>query len=153
MKKILILITLLLTITANTQAQTKVVNKNKMPKCVINFIESNYNDREVICYQIDFTNYNFNKIEDYEVLYENGTKLEFLKNGNLKSIDCGRLEHVKWDILPDKLSEFVITKFMREYVMEYSIEYKFKKPYKYEIELSNGLELTFNKKYKLIDID
>lgn len=152
MKRFLILLICgMLTFMAN--AQVKVVQKNKMPKPIVNFVNTNYNDREVLAYQIDFTNYNFKHVEDYEVLYENGTKLEFLKNGSLKSIDCGRLDYVKWHILPEEIKYFIRRRFPRYFVVEYSIEYKWNKANEFELKLNNGLELTFNKKYKVIEID
>lgn len=152
MKRFLtLLICGMLTFIAN--AQVKVVQNNKMPKSIVNFVNANYNDREVLAYQIDFTNYNFNYVDDYEVLYENGTKLEFLKNGSLKSIDCGRLDYVKWHILPEEIAEFIKYYFTQFVVVEYSIDYKFNKPIKYKVKLNNSLELTFNKNYKVIEVD
>ena len=152
MKKFLILI-MCCVMTITIHAQVKVVSKNKLPKNIINFIESNYSDRKVMTYQIDYTNYNFNRINEYEIIYENGTKIEFLKNGQLQSIECGRLDFVKWNIFPEPISYFIKKKFPERLVLDYSIEYRCKKPYKYEVKLNTGLELVFNKKYQLISIE
>ena len=151
MKKLLMMLFCLFTISC-ADAQVKQVSKNKMPKNVVNYVEANYSDREPY-YQIEYVNYNFNRIEDYEVLFDNGTKLEFCKNGELKSIDCGRHDHIELYLLPEEIAQYIDKVFTGFYVLEYDIEFNWNKPYRYEVELTNGITLRFNKKYKLVDVE
>lgn len=82
----------------------------------------------------------------YEVILTDGTNIEFTSSGDWKDIEGKRA-------VPAAL----IPVFIREYVLEYypaeivrSIE---KERREYSIELSNGIELTFNHKGKLIEVD
>ncbi len=82
----------------------------------------------------------------YEVILTDGTSIEFNASGEWKDIEGNR--PVPAGLIPG---------FIREYVHElyptlivHAIE---KDRGEYSIELSNGLELTFNHKGKLVEVD
>ena len=83
----------------------------------------------------------------YDVVLKNGTKLEFDKKGNLTEIDC-KQETVPAQLIPQAIKEYVKDNYAGQSVKKFEI-----KRNEYEIELSNGLDLTFNKHFQLIDID
>ena len=83
----------------------------------------------------------------YDVVLKNGTKLEFDKRGNLTEIDC------KQGIVPDLLIPQAITNYLKENYEGQSVRKIEINRKEYEVELTNGLDLTFNKHFQLIDIE
>ena len=83
----------------------------------------------------------------YDVVLQNGTKLEFDKRGNLTEIDC------KQGIVPVKLIPQAIKNYLKDNYAGQSVKKIEMNKNEYEVELTNGLDLTFNKHFQLIDID
>ena len=83
----------------------------------------------------------------YDVVLQNGTKLEFDKKGNLTEIDCKR------GIVPALLIPQAIKNYLKDNYAGQSVKKIEMNKNEYEVELTNGLDLTFNKHFQLIDID
>lgn len=83
----------------------------------------------------------------FDVIFTNGDKVEFDKNGNWTSISCRR-GRVPEGLVPSSIVRHVRNRYRSVYIVDIDREKN-----KYEVELSNGLELTFNKHGKLIDVD
>ncbi len=83
----------------------------------------------------------------YDVVLQNGTKLEFDKKGNLTEIDC------KQGIVPSQLIPQAIKNYLKTNYTEHTVKKIEIDKNEYEVELTNGLDLTFNKHFQLIDID
>ena len=83
----------------------------------------------------------------YDVVLRNGTKLEFDKKGNLTEIDC------KQGIVPSQLIPQAIKNYLKTNYTEHAVKKIEIDKNEYEVELTNGLDLTFNKHFQLIDID
>ena len=85
--------------------------------------------------------------KNYDVVLQNGTKLEFDKKGNVTEIDC------KQGAVPEKLIPQAIYTYLQENHSGQTVrKIEFNKN-EYEVELSNGLDITFNKHFQVIDID
>ena len=83
----------------------------------------------------------------YDVVLQNGTKLEFDKKGNVTEVDC------KQGVVPEQLIPQAINTYLQDNhpgqaVRKIEINKK-----EYEVELSNGIDITFNKHFQVIDID
>ena len=83
----------------------------------------------------------------YDVVLQNGTKLEFDKKGNLKEIDC-KLGIVSALLIPQAIKNYLKDNYAGQSVKKIEMNKN-----EYEVELTNGLDLTFNKHFQLIDID
>ena len=83
----------------------------------------------------------------YDVIFENGDKIEFDRSGNWEEVDCNTAG-VPTAILPAVVKQFVAAKHKDAKVMKIS-----KDRNSTEVELSNGWELEFDKNGKLIDAD
>ena len=83
----------------------------------------------------------------YDVVLQNGTKLELDKKGNLTEIDC------KQGTVPDQLIPQAIKNYLMDNYAGQSVKKIEMNKNEYEVELANGLDLTFNKHFQLIDID
>ena len=85
--------------------------------------------------------------KSYDVVLQNGTKLEFNKRGELTEIDC------KQGVVPVNLIPLSIKNYLQNNYPGQSAKKLEIKKKEYEVELSNGMDLTFNKHFQLIDID
>ena len=83
----------------------------------------------------------------YDVVLRNGTKLEFDKKGNLTEIDC-KQGIVPSQLIPQAIKNYLKENYRGETVRKIELNKK-----EYEVELTNGIDLTFNKHFQLIDID
>ena len=84
---------------------------------------------------------------NYEVLFADGTKLEFTRDGEWKEVDC-RKNSVPAELVPQEINGFVASRYPDAKIVQID-----RGRNGYEVELSNGLELTFDKKFNLVDID
>ena len=84
---------------------------------------------------------------EYKVVFDSGHKLEFDGSGNWLEVDC-RNEAVPAPLVPKQIASYVESKHPNHKIVELKRE-----RYEWEVKLSNGLELTFDKKYRLTDVD
>ena len=85
--------------------------------------------------------------KSYEVVFADGTKVEFARNGEWKEIDCRR-SSVPSPIIPKMIAEYVKNNYPNAKILQIERDRN-----EYEVRLSNRLELTFDKAYNIIDID
>uniref|UniRef100_UPI00402A4C78 PepSY-like domain-containing protein n=1 Tax=Prevotella sp. TaxID=59823 RepID=UPI00402A4C78 len=85
--------------------------------------------------------------KSYDVVLKNGTKLEFDKKGNLTEVEC-KQGTVPYRLIPQAIKNYLKANYPRQTVKKLEI-----KKNEYEVELANGLDLTFNNRFKLVDID
>lgn len=83
----------------------------------------------------------------YEVRYADGTGVEFGKDGEWKEVDC-RLDTVPVAIVPLPILTFVKEHYPDSYICKVERDRK-----GYEVKLSNRLELTFDPRFRLIEVD
>lgn len=88
-----------------------------------------------------------NGFDGYDVVLQNGTKLEFDRKGNLTEVDC-KQGTVPAKLIPQPIKSYVQANYSGKNIKKMEIDKG-----KHEIELSNGLDITFNKRFKVIDID
>lgn len=85
--------------------------------------------------------------KSYDVMFTNGDKVEFNRNGEWTEIDCRRTM-VPTALIPSAIKTYVTQNYPDAKVLK--IE---KDGSEYEVKLSTGMEITFNKNYQAIDID
>lgn len=85
--------------------------------------------------------------KSYDVMFTNGDKVEFDRNGNWTEVDCRR-SAVPVALIPSAIKTYVTQNYPDAKVMEME-----KDRSEYEVKLSTGMEITFNKNFQAIDID
>lgn len=85
--------------------------------------------------------------KSYDVVFNNGEKVEFDRRGNWTEIDC-KMSSVPASLIPAKIAQYVKSTYPGTKILK--IE---KDDNRYEIKLSNRLEITFNKNFQVVDID
>ena len=85
--------------------------------------------------------------KSYNVVLQNGTKLEFDRKGNLTEVDC-KQGTVPAKLIPQPIKSYVQANYSGQNIKKMEIDKN-----EHEVELSNGLDITFNKRFKVINID
>ena len=83
----------------------------------------------------------------YEVMFSNGSKVEFLKNGEWKDVDC-KFSEVPADIIPQAIRTHIASLYPDAKVLQIDRDSR-----GYEVQLNNRLELSYNTSFQLTDID
>ena len=117
----------------------KPIQVSEMPKAAQLFIKNHFADLSVAMAKVetDFLDKN------YDVVFTNGNKVEFDKKGNWTNVDC---EHTQ---VPVAIRQYVAKNYPDAKVLK--IEVTDRKGY--DVELSNGFELEFDKRMNVIDVD
>lgn len=121
----------------------KPIQVNDLPAKAQALITQHFNGQKVVLATVD------TDISDksYDVVLQNGTKLEFDKKGNVKEIDC-KQGTVPAKLVPQAISSYINSTYPGESIRKIDFQKK-----EYEVELSNGTEITFNKKFQVVEID
>jgi hypothetical protein len=85
--------------------------------------------------------------KDYEVMFADGTKVDFAANGEWTSVEC-KGKAVPAGIVPQQIEAYIKQNYPDAQIRKIDRDRT-----DYEVSLSNRLELTFNKNFKLIEID
>lgn len=121
----------------------KPISVNALPAKAQTLLNNHFNSQKVMLATIESGVVSRN----YDVVLQNGTKLEFDKKGNLTEINC------KQGIVPALLIPQTIKNYLKDNYAGQSVKKIEMNKNEYEVELTNGLDLTFNKHFQLIDID
>lgn len=85
--------------------------------------------------------------KSYDVIFTNGDKLEFDRKGQWTDIDC-KYNEVPASAVPQQIADYVAVKHKDVKILKIEREKG-----RYDVDLSNGWELTFDKKFNVVDID
>ena len=121
----------------------KPISVNALPAKVQTLLSQHFNGQKVMLATIESGVVS----RSYDVVLRNGTKLEFDKKGNLTEIDC-KQGIVPSQLIPQPIKNYLKENYRGEAVRKIELNKK-----EYEVELTNGIDLTFNKHFQLIDID
>lgn len=129
-----------------SEERETIIDFKDLPAKSQTFIE-NYFDVGEISYIIkeeEFTS------TSYLVKFRDGNEIEFIGNGDWDEIECEYSpEGVPTKIIPQKILETVNKRFPSETIVNIKKEIYGR----YEIELKNGLEITFNDRFEIIRLD
>lgn len=121
----------------------KPINVNELPAKAQTLLSKHFKGQKVMLATIESGVVS----RSYDVVLRNGTKLEFDKKGNLTEIDC-KQGIVPSQLIPQPIKTYLKENYRGEIVRKIELNKK-----EYEVELANGIDLTFNKHFQLIDID
>ena len=142
-KKTLTLIATLIIPIILMSCSDKIIQPSQLPQNAQDFIQQYFPGIDVAYVKLDSELMK----KTFEVRLEDGTELEFTGKGDWDSIDCKR-KAVPAELVPEAIAGYVQSNFPTQTITKID-----KEPYGYEIELSNDLDLKFNKDGKLISVD
>ncbi|MDE6560032.1 MAG: PepSY-like domain-containing protein [Muribaculaceae bacterium] len=111
------------------------IDRNDLPEAAQNFLKEYFPKAKVGMVKTDK---HLLKKTDYDVKLVNGTKIEFNNAGKWTSVDC-KTKEVPEGIIPRSIRTYVKKNFQDVKIVK--IE---KTTTKYEVKLSDDVELTFN---------
>ena len=121
----------------------RIITKEQLPASAIEFINKNFANNKISFVKEDRELFSKN----YEVVFSDGIRLEFTRNGEWKEVDCRNYE-VPANIVPTAIAKYVSDNYSGVRILQIDSD-----RYDYEVRLSNNLELTFDKSFNIIDID
>lgn len=145
MKRIVSLIVCLFAVSTFVMADNdKPIKVSDLPQTAQSFIKTHFPKSSVAVAKVE-TEF---LAKSYDVIFTNGDKVEFDKNGNWTNVDC-EYSKVPEAIIPAAIKNYVSKQYPRAKVVK--IELSNRKGY--EVELNNDIEITFDKNFKVIDVD
>lgn len=143
MKKIkfLLLMAVVMVMSLNAMADDddRVITYDQMPQTAQTFLKQNFGKKVPLVVTADW--------DDYTIRYESGEKVEFDKKGNWKEVEC-YASKVPEAIIPDQIKAYVKKNYAGKSVIK--IE---RRRMGYEVKLNNGMDIEFNRNFKVIDAD
>ncbi|SRR5690606_3696662 len=139
-----ILTAILIVFTLSVSAKDKLIPFSQLPTKAQTFVKTHFSEKDVVATTVDTDNV-FQK--EYTVTLNNGTKIEFNGDGEWEEVQS-KSTAIPVKITPQGILQHVHKSFPNTYVKEIK-----RSRNKYEVEISNGLELEFNKKGEFLRID
>ena len=121
----------------------KIIAKEALPAAAQAFINTHFAGLKISYAKLerDFLE------QSYEVVFTDGIKLEFDRKGAWTDVDC-RYGEVPAVVVPQAIRDYVKSNFPDAKILKIERGVR-----DYEVKLSNRLELTFDKRLNIIDID
>ena len=143
MKRTLITLALVLVTFAIVKAADRPVTFNQLPQAAQTFINTNYPVEKVAFATVDD---DFIR-PDYHVALVSGVMLQFEHGGSLEKIET-RNGNIPAGIIPFQIIDMVKQYYPEAQITEYEIGKR-----SYEVKLSNRMEMKFNTKFQIIELD
>lgn len=140
------IIALICIIGFQTQAMAdndKPINVNQLPAAAQQIIKNNFGTKKVALAKMESGLLD----KSYDVIFTTGEKIEFDRKGNWTEVDCKR-SAVPAKLIPAQIARYVKANYAGTRILK--IE---KDTNEYEVKLSSGIEIKFNKNFQVIDID
>ncbi len=121
----------------------KPIEVSQLPTAAQQVITANFSDKKVALAKVET-----GLLEKrYDVIFTTGEKIEFDRKGNWTEIDC-KLSAVPESLVPEKIKAYVSSNYAGNGILKIERDSR-----EYEVKLSNGIEITFNTNFVVIDID
>lgn len=124
-------------------AHDKIIPVTQLPAEAQTFIKTYFADKTVAYCKKDYEGMGYK----YEVKFNDGTEVDFDKKGVWDKVDC-KFAAVPAALVPEIIANYVTANYPGASIVKID-----KERYGYEIELSNDLELKFDRNGNLFDID
>ncbi|WP_313368788.1 PepSY-like domain-containing protein [Sphingobacterium mizutaii] len=148
MKKLLLALTVLLSFATLTMSCDKesVVTEDQLPQSASQFLNENFKGVKILSVVEEKEGLSG---KEFDVLLDNGIEIKFDKNGQWLDIDA----KADTATLPDNLIPTAIRDYVKQNYANAGINSIEKEKHGYDVELTNGLDLVFDKDGKFVRID
>ena len=123
--------------------QERMIDAKDLPQKAQDFVKEHFGGKTVTFVQKDKEGLRMT----YDVLLNDGVKLEFDSKGEWIEIDC-KPQAVPTAIVPSQIMADVKQKYPETKIVQMERSKR-----RYEIDLSNGLEIRYDKQFKVVGID
>ncbi len=148
MKRMMFLVCMFLTL-GTTYAMTEkntavemasdgyVVGVNQLPAAAQEVITKCFADKKILTI--------LKERGEYEVIFQNGEKIEFNKKGEWTEVSC-KMSQVPDILIPNQIKQRIMADFANARIVKID---RSSNGRNYDVELSNGLEVEFDKKFNV----
>lgn len=136
MKKYIFAILAAVMCVLSVSADTYTINRDKLPQAAQEMLTKYFPKSKVSMIKVDK---HLLRKTDYDVRLVNGTKIEFSNSGSWTSVD-GKGKELPSDLIPSAIKRYVNKNYADTKIVKIV-----KKTTAYEIELSSGVELKFDR--------
>ena len=145
MKKFLFLVAALLALGISTACadSDRPIDVAQLPQKAQQFIQKHFAGEKVALAKVER---DFLEVR-YEVIFTDGAKAEFYKDGEWKEVDC------RYSSLPAGIVSMPIETKVQELYQGAAVIKIERDKQEVEVKLNNGMELTFDRSHNLIGID
>lgn len=126
---------------ANTDGG-KAKSPGKLPQAALQTINTHLPGRKIAIAKVESELFS----KSYTVIFTNGEKIEFDGRGRWTEVKCKR-SAVPASLVPAQIAQYIRANYPDCRILE------IERDDEYEVKLSNHVEVTFNKKFEVIDID
>ena len=139
-KSLFILMAFVLTMCLPVMADNdRVITFDQLPAPAQELLKKHFAEKVPLIITVDW--------DDYNVIYQSGEKVEFDKKGNWKDLDCN-VSRVPVALIPEQIKANVKATFPEAIIIKLDRDRR-----GYDVKLNNGMELEYNKKFQVVDID
>lgn len=124
-------------------AQEKNIAFEQLPAQAKTFVKEHFSTLKVVSV-FEETKPNH---KEYDVIFENGTEIEFSSNGEWEEVKS-RTTELPASVIPTAILQHVKKQFPDAFIREIKT-----KRYGFEVEISNGMDLEFDKSGKFLRFD
>lgn len=121
----------------------KPISVSQLPAKAQQFLQQHFPDRTVALTKMETELMS----KSYEVYFANGEHIDFDGKGNWTEVDC-TMSAVPADIVPVPIATYVKANYPDTHILKIEKDRK-----EYEVKLSNRMELSFDLKFNIIDIE
>ena len=143
-RKMVTVVTALFALQAAMAQDDVQITFDKLPAKAQSFVKTHFPKEEVASVWKDTE---MLRVEDYTVALSNGTKVEFLPNGEWKEIKKSRGSEIPATIIPNGIAQYVSQNYSGHPIKKISKERN-----GYEVELIGGTYLEFSRNGKFLRI-
>ena len=144
MKKMMLFLACVFTLVACAKADNnQPIERYQLPEKAQTFLSTYFPDAKIslAIKEIDAMELS------YDVIFTDGSKVEFDRKGNWTEVDC-LTSPLPSGIVPEAINKVIKTQYPEAKATKIERDHR-----EIEVKLDNRIELTFNKKLQLIDID
>ena len=130
---------MMMSLTMSADDDDRVITYEQLPETAQSLLKQHFAKKVPLVVTADW--------DDFTVVYESGEKVEFNKNGEWKSIEC-RTSKVPAAVVPEQIIDYVTKNYPGKSVVKIERHRSV-----YEVKISNGMEIEFNRNFQVIDVD
>lgn len=119
------------------------IKSDQLPESIRTFVQKHFPEKKMAIAKMEEEYFE----TMYDLIFTDGTKLEFDRKGSWTKINCKRTS-VPWSVVPPKIASYV-----EENYPEVTLKKLERKKKHYKVHLSNGIKLSFDKECRLVDLD
>ena len=136
---LLMAMVMMMSLTMSADDDDRVITYEQLPETAQSLLKQHFAKKVPLVVTADW--------DDFTVVYESGEKVEFNKNGEWKSIEC-RTSKVPVAVVPEQIIDYVTKNYPGKSVVKIERHRSV-----YEVKVSNGMEIEFNRNFQVIDVD